>query len=304
LKISSESTEYKTKYANNCRLTLERQKAFYDYLLDSNSLKTKELITSHPSEFKNIINEVLHILKPTDLYISDSDTKAVCQTKFGGLLSNSIFKYKTYRSSKFCINLYQNIGLKNLTCPYCNLETISIIQTNDKGKMLLSLDHFYPKSLYPYLALSFYNLIPSCHNCNSNIKQDKNFTIETHINPYLESFNDLYKFKLPKISLITLKADNLTIENLNFKPTDRTPSDLELTGRYESIDLDDVNRLIKTFSDYQHYIADGKIEELKRFIFDMHGVKKNKKDILKSPMSKLLRDVIKLFDVHNSLNLD
>ncbi|TCL67476.1 hypothetical protein EV196_10232 [Mariniflexile fucanivorans] len=28
------------------------------------------------------------------------------------------------------------------------------------------LDHYYPKSLYPYFGVSFYNLIPSCQSCN------------------------------------------------------------------------------------------------------------------------------------------
>lgn len=28
------------------------------------------------------------------------------------------------------------------------------------------LDHFYPKSLYPFFALSLYNLIPVCGTCN------------------------------------------------------------------------------------------------------------------------------------------
>jgi 5-methylcytosine-specific restriction endonuclease McrA len=304
LKSNSKSKEYKLKYASNCHSTLNRQRAFYDYLLKENSLKIKEIITSPPSNFKKIINEVFLILNPTDLYNLGVNGGLISQTKFGVLLSDNIFKYKTYRSSSFCINLYKSIGFKSLACPYCNLETISIIKSNDKGKMLLSLDHFYPKSLYPYLALSFYNLIPCCHNCNSNIKGDKNFTIETHVNPYLESFNDLYTFKLPKKSLSTLTADNLTIENLNIKPMDRTPTDLELIGRYESIDLNEINRLIKTFSDYQHYIADGRTDEFKRYIFQMHGVKQFKTEILNTPKSKLLRDVIKLFDVNNALNLD
>ncbi|MEO3736283.1 HNH endonuclease [Shewanella baltica] len=304
LKKQSKSIEYKSKFANDCHLTLKRQVDFYDYLITDGGLKIKEIVTSSPSNFRKIINEVNIILNQTDLYKLNDRGNITGQTKFGSLVSESIFKYKTYRSSKFCINLYQSIGLVNLACPYCNLETISIIQSNNKGKMLLSLDHFYPKSLYPYLALSFYNLIPSCHNCNSNIKQDKNFTTETHINPYLESFNELYTFKLPKITLSTLKAETITIENLNLKPSDKTLSDLEIIGRYENIDLNEVNRLIKTFADYQHYITDGKTDEFKKYIFQMHGVKQFKNEILNTPKSKLLRDIIKSFDVNNALNLD
>lgn len=304
LKKKSSSIEYLSKFANDCKLTLARQLDFYDYLIYSNNIKTDEIITSTPDKFGKLIDEVNSILSPSDLYKLDGNGALISQTNFGNLISEKIFTYKTYRSSKFCIELYRDIGLKNLACPYCNLETISIIESNNKNKMLLSLDHFYPKSLYPYLALSFYNLIPSCHNCNSNIKQDKNFTVETHVNPYFESFNELYNFNIPKISLSTLKVENLTIENLNIKPKDRTLSDLEIVGRYENIDFDDINKLIQTFSDYQHYIKDGKSDELRKFIFQMHGVKQFKNEILKNPKSKLLRDIMKSFDVENILNLD
>lgn len=304
LKLNSENNSYLSTYANDCQLTLDRQRLFYDFLLENGGLKVKELIVSTPSRLKVISDEIMKILEPNDLYSIDDNGNFKNQSEFGKLILERIFKYDTYRKSMFCINLYKSICLQNITCPYCNIEQITIIPNNQNGKMLLSLDHFYPKSRYPYLAISFYNLIPSCHNCNSTIKKDKNFTIETHVNPYFESFNDLYKFNLPITSLRTLIAENLKIENLNIKPNDITPSDLELNGRYENIDLDDVNRLIKTFSDYQHYITDGKTEDLKRFIFEMHGVKKHKKDILKSPKSKLLRDIIKIFDINNALNLD
>lgn len=304
LKENSLRPEYLSEFSNNCKTTLSRQVDFYDYLLSNESEKIKEIITSTPNRFREIIKEVNSILLESDLNTLDHNGKVINQTKFGSLISEKIFTYKTYRSSKFCIELYRNIGLISLACPYCNLETISIIESNNKGKMLLSLDHFYPKSLYPYLALSFYNLIPSCHNCNSNIKQDKNFTVETHVNPYFESFNELYRFKPPAISLSTLKVENLIIENLKIKPDDRTLSDLEIVGRYKNIDFDEINRLIRTFSDYQHYINDGKEDEFKRFIFQMHGVKQFKNEILKSPKSKLLRDIIKSFDIDNTLNLD
>ena len=45
-------------------------------------------------------------------------------------------------------------------CPYCNRNYIN----QKKGT---TLDHFFPKSLYPLVAISFYNLIPSCYSCNT-----------------------------------------------------------------------------------------------------------------------------------------
>ena len=59
-------------------------------------------------------------------------------------------------------------------CPYCNAETVgaAVLRCKD-GRVKLhhsELDHFLPKSRYPVLALSLYNLIPSCTRCNSRFK--------------------------------------------------------------------------------------------------------------------------------------
>lgn len=81
------------------------------------------------------------------------------------------------------------------TCPYCNrLYTFTLDLKS--GKTRPEFDHFYDKATYPYLALSFYNLIPSCHICNSNFKGSKTFSVKTHINPYLEGFGNYIKFTI------------------------------------------------------------------------------------------------------------
>lgn len=51
------------------------------------------------------------------------------------------------------------------TCPYCNRQYTFTID-NKHTKTAPEYDHFYDKAHYPLLAVSFYNLIPSCHTCN------------------------------------------------------------------------------------------------------------------------------------------
>ena len=86
--------------------------------------------------------------------------------------------------------LAKELGVK--TCPYCNREyTFSRKLRNDR-EVHPEFDHFYPKSKYPYLALSLYNLVPSCHSCNH--LKSKN---EIDLNPYYKSFeDDGLRFKL------------------------------------------------------------------------------------------------------------
>lgn len=59
------------------------------------------------------------------------------------------------------------------TCVYCNRHYIFTVDApNLKGKKKQYVtrplfDHWYPKSKYPLLSMSLFNLIPSCHICNS-----------------------------------------------------------------------------------------------------------------------------------------
>lgn len=68
---------------------------------------------------------------------------------------------KVFDKSKF-------VGLLNLRiCPYCGRAFIyGVQQVGSKTVVKPQIDHFLPKSKYPFLALSFMNLIPSCQTCN------------------------------------------------------------------------------------------------------------------------------------------
>lgn len=73
-------------------------------------------------------------------------------------------------------------------CPYCQQSFAVTIYRDKKSKALRpTLDHFYPKHKYPYLGLSLYNLIPSCHPCNSSLKSTENFYEKEHLHPYEDS---------------------------------------------------------------------------------------------------------------------
>ncbi|SCY75052.1 hypothetical protein SAMN02927916_3178 [Flavobacterium anhuiense] len=81
------------------------------------------------------------------------------------------------------------------TCPYCNANFTFTIR-NKRMKSRPQFDHFYNKNRYPYLALSFYNLVPSCALCNSGaLKGQKPFSLATNIHPFIESLENVYQFR-------------------------------------------------------------------------------------------------------------
>lgn len=83
------------------------------------------------------------------------------QNRFSAGASKYIDDVSKYNAYTFI----RNLGLS--VCPYCDEEYIEVLDTVD-GKTIrtLELDHFFPKSQYPALALCFFNLVPSGQNCN------------------------------------------------------------------------------------------------------------------------------------------
>ena len=83
-------------------------------------------------------------------------------------------------------------------CPYCNRSYIECIDNNDKKTLIKGqIDHFYSKKEYPFLALSRFNLIPCCSDCNG---VGGKFMADADkyklINPYLLEDTDRIQFKM------------------------------------------------------------------------------------------------------------
>ncbi|MGH1143113.1 hypothetical protein [Bacillus pseudomycoides] len=110
---------------------------------------------------------------------------------------NKVFNYKDFCTIGEDWGAYELVKQLNVSvCPYCNRQFISIAEPvkGEKGRTRPQLDHFYSKSKYPFLAVSFFNLIPCCYVCNANLKRNQEFTRETHIHPYETEFGDLVQF--------------------------------------------------------------------------------------------------------------
>lgn len=92
--------------------------------------------------------------------------------------------YQNFTSSKLGKSLCDDLGIK--VCPYCNR---SYIHTLKYHRVRPQYDHFFSKIKYPYLAVSLYNLIPSCSICNQ-AKSD----IDTY-DPVRKSNSFLYPYE-------------------------------------------------------------------------------------------------------------
>jgi len=128
-----------------------------------------------------------------------------------------LYKSQLSSSEKFkplFFKVFKNIDV----CPYCNRNFINPIYKKerlgqDNSKQAPDIEHFFPKSIYPFLALSISNLLPSCAFCNK-VKSDVD-TLENCLSPYEVKERD-FKFKFDPID-VTRKTIKLESTSNNSK---------------------------------------------------------------------------------------
>lgn len=90
-------------------------------------------------------------------------------------IMHKIFVERSFEGDKksvYALALDKDEFVKDLgirICPYCGRSYIYRVEKQGKNGMVSvkpQLDHFLPKSSYPFLGMNFYNLIPCCTQCN------------------------------------------------------------------------------------------------------------------------------------------
>jgi len=185
--------------------------------------------------------------------------------------------------------------LNRNTCTYCNRLYTIMIKKEKKYIARPQFDHWYAKKKYPVLALSFFNLIPSCSVCNSSIKGNKVFSIDKHLHPYLKENDESLRFTY---SIKSLKDYEIVIESKGDK-TIETVKDLELEAVYQAHSKYELKELLDLRQKYSKNYIKFLFDELKstgvteeevyRLIF---GIESKEEDFHKRPFSKFKHDII------------
>lgn len=268
-------------------------------LIIKSFVESEELILANPKR----LNEIKKFIEyGIDTIIGKN------RTIINPILSN-IFDYDNWIQRKFNgknNGSYLAERLQINTCPYCNRAYTFTLSNGNKSIVRPEFDHFFNKSTYPYLSLSLYNLIPSCHTCN-HIKSDKEFNICTHFHPYIEGFDNKVLFTInPKNIDFLNKIDNFDIcikiknnhDKKLYEKAERNLKDLELDKLYEH-HKDYVKELIwrkqvysegyihELFKEYEGSIFSNE-EEIRRMVL---GNYTELEDLIKRPLSKLTRDI-------------
>jgi hypothetical protein len=263
--------------------------------------------------------------KPKDLLLVYKDYKAHCTAPGTGKITkikynlNKIFDYNYF--SKKTTPIYNGYDftekLKVNTCPYCNRNFITTIYSNTEKIIRPDIDHFHAQSDYPLLALSFYNLIPSCLVCNRSLKGKKK--VQSCLNPYADGFGQTLKFNYfakdvasakglstsfsitfleDKLSPTKVKSCNKNVELFKLdKIYEMSHSNeiAEIIRRYEMSGGRYLEVLKRTFPEL------GSLEELYNIAF---GNYYTEIDHDKRPLAKLTRDTVEQLQFYLPPSID
>lgn len=209
-----------------------------------------------------------------------------------------IFDYSYFiRKKKTIYDAYDLAQKLNIpTCPYCNRMYTKTVTKNSKITRP-TFDHWFPKSDFPILALSFHNLIPSCNVCNSSVKGTGLFDLDTHFHPYstTQRENNRLDFKFSyehkDYSTFKFKIKN----NNNFSKNSTEAFKLKEIYETHEDEIADLRRLRDVYSDRylkmlkKNILTTSSNEEIYRLAF---GTYLDEAKFDRRPLSKMKKDIL------------
>ena len=245
----------------------------------------KIVLTGNPKKIKKISDELL----------STGKRREAVQRLFnysGWFIEKKEERYTAYILAK-------NLDIN--TCVYCNRNYTSTVDKITRPQF----DHYFSQEKYPLLALSFYNLIPSCAICNSAIKGEKELFLSEHLHPYINDCLDDFRFSY---EYDTKMKDSLTVKLKYSKDRNKTK---KIKKVKETFDFFKINEIYNAHTDelrdlikIREAFSDKYLEILSKEILDgtninrselyqiAFGVYLNDDNISKRPFSKFKKDIL------------
>lgn len=201
--------------------------------------------------------------------------------------------------------------LKVISCPYCN-RVYTISKLSKESKIRPQYDHFFLKSIYSYLSVALYNIIPCCPYCNTYKGKNNMYTKSSKnkaiMYPYKEGFEKNIVFSLEHKKPLGLTTNFKIVfdysnaldkdQELRAKETARVFHLLDFYNQHRDYVLDLIR--LKIVHDSSNYL--NSIKKDKRFskIFKhntdiVDTLYLNRLDIsdwIKRPFSKLTSDIL------------
>ncbi len=258
---------------------------YLNSLLTDTNLKT--LITAKADSFQGII-AALRISTP-NIFVPGHDENYVLR---------NIFIAHCYDSDSFNkLDFIKRIEID--TCPYCNRNYIYYLSKTSQIKP--QIDHFFPKSVYPLFAVSFYNLIPSCQTCNGfGAKEEKDPLNVGLTNPYLfVNANFKFTYKIKTVHFLNSLHDKNSIEvkfrnklqghldvfKLDELYAQHSDHVIELILKSKVAYSEEYRKYLKTYREKGLKFSDSEIDRM------ILGNYSSDNEVHKRPLAKLYQDI-------------
>jgi hypothetical protein len=269
----------------------------------NNINKIKNLLVLMPDEFDSYCKKY-----DTNYPLALMDKDLVYKVQIGGknpgpkkkkfweLIVDTMHYEKDVRP--LMIPFIEAMGIKS--CVYCNVQ---YALTVDHTKGMFELDHRYPKSKYPFLCTTFYNLQPSCPTCNHGKRTaTADFGLYTTAASQLKPFHLLTNpqvyfrkrrldQKLISVHLISSDVNDPQMVSL----AQKHQNDFNIDATYQELAdvAEETMWRCKSYDDTYKDLFLKKFPELydkdslHRFIFGTYA----EGNVHKRPLTKLIRDI-------------
>ncbi|PQP80242.1 hypothetical protein C0Q44_27905 [Paenibacillus sp. PCH8] len=265
----------------------------------------------------NVNYTLKHIItaRPEDLRIMMSKCKSdkypECILELYDMYVKKFSKSDRYigdRKQKYnAVQLMKSLEIK--VCPLCNRNYINNVKSKGRlEKRTGQLDHFHNKSSYPFLSMSFFNLVPACYGCNHTKAR-----FELEQTPYAEvDLDPLIRFSVSfnKIEDI-FDEQHLRVSLDNHPSIQQNVDVLGLLETYTEEHNEDAFAVVKAFKNYNDVWQNSMIGNIKGLFKDKDHLSDmllseyiGLKDRLKSkPLAKLKKDIYEQLEAYQQSSI-
>lgn len=260
--------------------------------------KVEEYMTAKPERLLELHGEMIRTLGDKNGVLSETNRKFV----------EHVFNYESYIKQ----NQEMSYALAHLmdvnTCTYCNRQyTLTVDDVNANGVTVEHLirpefDHWFSQVDYPDLALSYYNLIPACHTCNSNLKNRQEMDLGHYVHPYIDRRTGFRFSYVPTSDGYAVDIEREKgVDDAYYRKVENTLKLFKLPqiyGAHSGLELKELLELAaENHPDYITTLVKDVTDKLGvneedayRILF---GVEVEEENYLKRPMSKFKSDVMR-----------
>jgi len=285
------STKFESTNGKTVKQKFDELKSKNPYDVIFYDISFEDIIFTKPENLKCLISKIeLRIIEQSKIKykIIDKKKKFIYELKEE---LKEIFKYENKFQKP--ISKFFEENFQTRTCYFCNIHFVNEYKIDEKKyQNEFTLDHYYDKGNYPYLALSLYNLIPSCYTCNSKLKK----TIELNVlapNSKNFDFHEKVKFKL-------FLADSCKHLHITSKEEKEKNIDIYLKEKYSN----QYDKYIEVFKLNERYKAHKDIvfEMIQKAELYPESRLKELQNLTGIPFQQIKKDIFNLIDENEDLS--